>query len=54
MPASPTISLPCGETLDGVPHTIQFMGSGLTEDMLCRIAFGYEQATEWHTRHPLV
>jgi amidase len=51
---TPTISLPCGATPDGVPQTIQFMGRALSESMLCRIAYGYEQATEWHTRHPTV
>ena len=51
---TPTISLPCGARPDGVPHTIQFMGRALSESMLCRIAYGYERATEWHTRHPTV
>ena len=51
---TPTISLPCGQDSNGVPYTIQFMGAGLTEATLCRIAFGYEQATDWHTRHPSV
>jgi len=50
---TPTISLPCGENSNGVPYTIQFMGAPLTEAMLCRIAFGYEQATVWHTKHPV-
>ncbi len=49
---TPTISLPCGENPNGVPYTIQFMGAPLTEARLCQIAFGYEQATRWHTRHP--
>ena len=51
---TPTISLPCGATPEGVPQTIQFMGRASTEAMLCRIAYGYEQATEWHERHPPV
>lgn len=51
---TPTISLPCGENSSGVPYTIQFMGAHLTESRLCRIAFAYEQATAWHTRHPMV
>jgi len=51
---TPTISLPCGATPDGVPQTIQFMGRALRESMLCRIAYGYEQATEWHSHHPTV
>lgn len=51
---TPTISLPCGARSDGVPQTIQFMGKALSEAMLCRIAYGYEQATAWHMRHPPV
>lgn len=51
---TPTISLPCGARPDGVPQTIQFMGRALSESMLCRIAYGFEQATEWHTRNPTV
>lgn len=51
---TPTISLPCGARPDGVPQTIQFMGRALSESMICRIAYAYEQATEWHTRHPNV
>jgi amidase len=51
---TPTISLPCGARPDGVPQTIQFMGQSLSEATLCRIAYGYEQATEWHKRHPPV
>lgn len=51
---TPTISLQCGATPEGVPKTIQFMGQALSEPTLCRIAYGYEQATDWHTRHPTV
>ena len=38
----------------GLPYRIQFAGRRLGESMLCRIAHAYEQATEWHTRHPSV
>ena len=51
---TPAISVPCGANGDGVPYTIQFQGSHLTEPMLCRIAHAYEEATEWHLRHPPV
>ena len=51
---TPAISLPCGANENGVPYTIQFQGSHLAEPMLCRIAHAYEEATEWHTRHPPV
>lgn len=51
---TPTISVQCGATPDGIPQTIQFMGQALSEPMLCRIAYGYERATDWHKRHPTV
>jgi amidase len=50
----PAICLPCGFSADGLPYSIQFTGRRLGESMLCRIAHAYEQATEWHTRHPNV
>ena len=49
---SPTLSVPCGFTADGLPLSVQFVGRSLSEAMLCRIGHAYEQATEWHTRHP--
>ena len=48
----PAICQPCGFSGDGLPYSIQFTGGRLGESMLCRIAHAYEQATEWHTRHP--
>ena len=49
---SPTISLPCGFSDAGAPYSVQFVGRDLSEATLCRIAHAYEQATDWHTRHP--
>jgi amidase len=50
----PTLTLPCGVTSDGLPYSMQLAGSPLSEAMLCRIGQAYEDATEWHQRHPLV
>jgi len=49
---TPAIALPCGFGANGMPYTIQFLGDRLAEPMLCRIAQAYEQATDWHLRHP--
>ncbi len=49
---TPALALPCGVSAEGMPLTIQFMGKHLSEPLLCRIGHAYEQATEWHTRHP--
>ena len=49
---TPTISVPCGFSEAGAPHSLQLVGRDLSEATLCRIAYAYEQATDWHTRHP--
>ncbi len=51
---TPALSLPCGFSEAGLPYTIQFMGERLSEALLCRIGHAYEEATEWHERHPPV
>ena len=50
----PAICVPCGFSSDGLPYSIQFIGRRLAEATLCRVAYNYEQATAWHTRHPNV
>ena len=51
---TPSICLPSGFSPDGVPDSIQFAGRRLSEPLLCRIAYTYEAATNWHARHPPV
>lgn len=51
---SPTISLPCGFSDEGLPYSVQFVGHHLAEALLCRIGHTYEQETDWHRRHPAV
>ena len=48
------ICLPSGFSAEGLPYSIQFAGRRLSEPTLCRLAYAYEQATKWHTRHPAV
>jgi len=48
----PAISLPCGFTREGLPIGLQLIGRAWDEARLMQIAFFYEQATEWHGRHP--
>ena len=48
----PAICLPCGFSPDGLPYSIQFTGRRLSEAMLFRVSYAYEQATGWHTHHP--
>jgi aspartyl-tRNA(Asn)/glutamyl-tRNA(Gln) amidotransferase subunit A len=48
----PTISVPCGFTGSGLPIGLQISGAPFAESTVLALAHAYEQATEWHTRHP--
>jgi aspartyl-tRNA(Asn)/glutamyl-tRNA(Gln) amidotransferase subunit A len=52
----PGISLPCGFTTGDKPLPIglQLLGPTFGEEKLLRIARMYEQATDWHTRRPVM
>ncbi len=47
----PALSIPAGFA-DGLPVGMQIMGKPFSEEMLLRIGFAYEQATDWHQRIP--
>jgi amidase len=49
---NPTITLPCGVTKLGLPIGLQLVGPHLSEALLCRAGHAFQQATDWHTRHP--
>jgi len=51
---SPTLSVPCGFSADGLPMSVQFVGRRLSESVLLRMGHAYEQATQWHSKHPAV
>lgn len=48
----PGISIPCGFTAGGLPLGLQLIGRPFQETDLLAIAHAYEQAHDWHTRHP--
>lgn len=50
----PGISVPCGFSKAGVPIGLQLIGKPLGEETLIRIAYTYEQATEWHMKKPQI
>jgi aspartyl-tRNA(Asn)/glutamyl-tRNA(Gln) amidotransferase subunit A len=49
----PAISIPAGFA-DNLPIGMQIIGKPFSEETLLRIAFAYEQATDWHKRRPLL
>ncbi len=50
----PAISIPCGFTEEGLPVGLQIMAKHFNEEMLFRVAYTYEQNTDWHLRKPNV
>jgi aspartyl-tRNA(Asn)/glutamyl-tRNA(Gln) amidotransferase subunit A len=48
----PTISVPCGFTEKGLPIGLQISGAPFAEAKVLALAHAYEQATDWHTKHP--
>jgi aspartyl-tRNA(Asn)/glutamyl-tRNA(Gln) amidotransferase subunit A len=51
-PGLPTISVPSGFTRIGLPIGVQITGPPGGEATVLRLAYAYEQATEWHKREP--
>lgn len=47
----PSISVPCGFK-DGLPIGLQITGKHLDDETLLRVAYTYEQTTDWHKRKP--
>ena len=52
MSGSPTITLPGAFTAAGMPIGFQLVGRHLDEALLVRAGHAYQQATDWHLRHP--
>jgi aspartyl-tRNA(Asn)/glutamyl-tRNA(Gln) amidotransferase subunit A len=49
----PTISIPCGFTRSGLPIGLQISGPSGGDAAVLRLAYAYEQATDWHARRPV-
>ena len=50
----PALSINCGFTVDDLPVGLQIAGKPFDESMVFRVAYAYEQATDWNTRRPPV
>jgi aspartyl-tRNA(Asn)/glutamyl-tRNA(Gln) amidotransferase subunit A len=48
----PGMSIPCGFSSDGLPIGLQLMGKHFDEAMLLKVAYAFEQATEFHKQKP--
>jgi len=48
----PAISIPCGFDRNGLPAGLQLIGKHFDEGTILKVAYCYEQATEWHLRKP--
>ncbi|MFH1478425.1 MAG: Asp-tRNA(Asn)/Glu-tRNA(Gln) amidotransferase subunit GatA [Candidatus Omnitrophota bacterium] len=48
----PGISVPCGFTKYGLPIGLQVLGRPFDEETILKVAYNYEQNTEWHKRKP--
>lgn len=48
----PGISVPCGFTSNNLPIGLQIIGRHFDEENILKVAYAYEQSTEWHRRKP--
>jgi aspartyl-tRNA(Asn)/glutamyl-tRNA(Gln) amidotransferase subunit A len=54
MAGIPGLSVPCGFTADGRPIGLQLLGRHFDEGTLLRLAYNFEQATDFHRRKPVL
>jgi aspartyl-tRNA(Asn)/glutamyl-tRNA(Gln) amidotransferase subunit A len=51
----PAINIPCGfSRREGLPLSLQIAAAPMAEGVVLRIAHAYQQATDWHRRHPVL
>ncbi|HEX6172857.1 MAG TPA: Asp-tRNA(Asn)/Glu-tRNA(Gln) amidotransferase subunit GatA [Candidatus Binatia bacterium] len=50
----PAISVPCGLDREGLPIGMQVIGKHFDEATILRVAYAYEQETEWHRKKPYI
>lgn len=50
----PGISIPCGFTKNNLPIGLQILAKPFAEETLFKVAYTYEQSTEWHKQKPKI
>jgi aspartyl-tRNA(Asn)/glutamyl-tRNA(Gln) amidotransferase subunit A len=51
----PAIAIPCGfSAAEGMPLSLQIAAAPMQEATVLRVAHAYQQATDWHRRHPVL
>jgi aspartyl-tRNA(Asn)/glutamyl-tRNA(Gln) amidotransferase subunit A len=50
----PGISIPCGFSSTGLPIGLQIIGKPFDEEAILRVAYAFEQNTDYHRRKPLL
>jgi aspartyl-tRNA(Asn)/glutamyl-tRNA(Gln) amidotransferase subunit A len=48
------LSVPCGLTGSGLPIGLLIYGKPFQEDVVLRIGYAFQQATDWHRRQPVL
>ena len=48
----PAVSVPCGFDANGLPLGLQIVGRPRGDDVVLRLAYLYQRATHWSTKHP--
>ena len=52
---TPALAIPCGfSRAEGMPLSLQIAAPPFAEPTVLRIAHAYQQATDWHRRHPVL
>ena len=49
---NPALAVPVGFSKAGLPLGMQIVGAPFSEALVYRVGHAYEQATDWHTKHP--
>ena len=50
----PGMSVPCGFSTQGLPIGLQIMGKHFNEEKIIKVAYNFEQATDFHNKKPVL